>query len=113
MKSWSALAALVATSACTPSTMYFATYTKVGISAEANATTGTPTALEMGYNRFEGILVPLEEESVEAPSAFACIDLENKWFGGLKIQQTFATGAAAEKAAQEQAQGCAAKMGTL
>ncbi len=100
------LCVLALVSGCAPAKkLLFTTYTKVGL--DMSAANNTPTHVMLGYKRFEGALIPVDvpESSKdatqpEALSVFAAICLENGWFSGVKINQAFATGAAAERAAQ-------------
>ncbi|MCR9093060.1 MAG: hypothetical protein NXI30_02475 [bacterium] len=93
--------ALFSASGCSVSSdsLIFTTYTKVGL--DVSATDGTPTEAVFGYKRFEGAIVPVDETSDEPAthSVFAGLCIENSWLGGLDIHQVFATGAAAETAA--------------
>ena len=112
--SWMGLALLAAASvACTGDTLYFATYTKVGLSA--SGTGNQVTEATFGYDRFEGAFVPVRDENdkliEEAPSLFACLGVHNAWFQGVRIDQTFATGTAATTAAKAATEICQEQIG--
>jgi hypothetical protein len=97
---------LLPASGCAGDLMYFATHTKVGVSI-----TGTGDQISeatFGYDRFEGTFIPVRKDGMpggreledRAPSVYSCSAVENRWLGGLSIQQTFATGPAATNAAK-------------
>ena len=48
-------------SGCARNTLFFTTYTKIGLSA--SAVKGVPTHLQFGYDRFEGAIVPVDGPS--------------------------------------------------
>ncbi len=96
---WTATAlAALALAGCRSDHLIFTTTTKVGV--ELSATDGVPTSAVLGYKRFEGAIVPVEDpqsgaQADEAASVFAAIDMDNRWLGGLDLFQVFATGEAA------------------
>lgn len=95
---------MVLVTGCAQDKLFFSTYTKFGISASAVG--GQPVDLSMGYNRFEGAVIPIEQDEQggvpdEAPSVFATIDIDNRWFNGITAIQVFATGDAAITAADD------------
>jgi len=98
--------------ACASDSLIFTTYTKVGL--DISATNQVPTQANFGYKRFEGAIIPVDienstavestadEESKlpsDAKSVYAEVFVKNSWVQGLTIKQRFATGAAADKAA--------------
>ena len=84
---------------CSSKNLIFTTYTTVGL--DISATDAKPTKAVFGYKRFEGAIVPVDptDETKEAMSVYAGINLKNQWLQGLDLVQVFATGKAAENAA--------------
>lgn len=130
MNKWINLAAmplLLVLGGCSSGSLFFSTYTKVGL--DMSITDGVPTQAMFGIKRFEGAIIPVKEpdevsgdeadassgtgpgssgntnpatnQEKEAMSVFAAIELENSWISGLKIRQVFATGPAAVCAADK------------
>lgn len=82
--------------------LIFTTYTTVGV--EVKGVNNIPTALRLGYKRFEGAVVPVDlkardaqEKHLPAHSIFAGMEVEQKAFG-VRVAQVFATGEAAKAA---------------
>lgn len=106
------LAVVLTTTGCANGMLTFATYTKVGVNIAA--ADGQPTNLSMGYDRYEGALIPVVVDGDgdkpvvldQAPSVFACFGMYNGWFQGLNLAQSFATGDAADKVAEAPRKPC-------
>lgn len=96
-----AIAALcLMTTGCTPRHLVFTTYTRVGLNITAAG--DVPTNLGLGYKRFEGVIIPVDPAKADPknpalPSVRATLNLKNRWLNGLTLDQTFATGQAAEE----------------
>jgi hypothetical protein len=97
--------ALMMLSGCSTNHLYFSTYTKVGL--DVSTTDGQMVNGTFGYKRFEGAIIPVDPEKLDADgkpqiaSVFAGIAIKNSWLDGLDIAQVFGTGkAAAALAAQ-------------
>jgi hypothetical protein len=95
--------------------LVFTTYTRTGI--HIGAVNGQPVSALLGHKRFEGAILPVRPkesrdievdlgngETVDIPSdlssVYAALRVDNRWFGGLDIEQHFATGAAAVRMAR-------------
>jgi hypothetical protein len=81
--------------------LVFTTYTKTGL--DITVADGAPTEAVFGYKRFEGAVIPVDEESdtADAHSIYAGLCIENSWIKGLALGQVFATGEAAEGIASD------------
>lgn len=95
---------LLVTLGCSSNRLIFTTYTKLGI--DVSASNGTTTGAMLGYKRFEGALIPVDPakatgEAGDIGSVLAVLDFDNGWFQGMKLFQIFATGKAAEDAAND------------
>ena len=92
-------AVCLTTTGCTPRHLVFTTYTRFGVNITAAG--DVPTNLAFGYKRFEGVIIPVDPANADGtnpalPSVRATLDLTNRWFNGLTLEQTFSTGKAAE-----------------
>ena len=83
---------------CVSKQVVFATKTNIGL--DVSGTAQVPDKVSFTYGRFEGAIVP-RSTSGDAYSVLGGLDADVNFFGRQTIQQTFATGAAAEIAADD------------
>jgi len=98
--------------ACTTDHLAFTTYTKVGL--DISSIEKAPAQMTFGYKRYEGAIVPVGVDNSQVAvrngdpktklpndvaSVYAEMFIDNSWLRGLTIKQKFATGEAANQAA--------------
>ncbi len=87
----------LATAACGKKDLYFATSSNIGLDVAGD--TVSPVQASFGFQRREVAQVPASKDG-EAFSVYGNLDVDMRWFGERLVRQTFATGEAAESAAE-------------
>lgn len=88
--------------------LIFSTYTTIGF--ELKGESEIPTSVRLAYKRFAGAVVPVDPQLDDpAHSVVAIIDAEQSWWR-VRVNQVFATGAAADQAAHTEKNAAAAQM---
>ena len=92
---------LLALFACTNKNLYFGTNTQIGL--DVSGTAAVPNEVSFAFGRSEVAIVPKKSDDT-AHSVFGLLDADITWFNGQKIVQKFATGCAAQIAADNKSQ---------